>query len=237
LLPHQRTLLPLLVLVAALASGCNPAAAAESCDSIYPTAILGPYSGTDKRFSSLCNVRNMPESKCRQVPGFIEWQPGGSICYFTPGEGAAAVEPPPPVREAVVNMRRARYLLKLCNRGSHGKITAAIAVFDTPSATNLTIYAWYPIESGQCINTVRRNFGNYGSHSIYIHGKATDKVDWFWPDPAKSDTKYCVDPKNRYQRENSAGYSCKPGEELRGFAKTTVRKSGEGEMTFTYNFN
>ncbi len=126
-----------------------------------------------------------------------------------------------------------RYTLKLCNESTRQTVYGAVAVYDKPSDDNLTVHAWYKIEKGACANVATRRFGNYASHSIFVHGYSGNFV---WPPPKNADFKLCVDRGRPYERMNSKNYTCTGNEVLRGFRKIKVERVVADDTTFTYSY-
>jgi hypothetical protein len=124
-----------------------------------------------------------------------------------------------------------RYTLRFCNDSSRQTAYGAVAVYDSPSDDHLTVHAWYKVEKGACANAVTRRFGNYASHSVYVHGQSGGFV---WPDTKKADLKLCVDKSRPYERLNSKDYNCKGKETLAGFRKIKIERVIADDAVFTY---
>lgn len=79
--------------VALFATSAGPALAADSCDAVYAGASTDGYRGQYGSYEANgnCNVRNVSESTCRRLPGFVRWFPDGgsnfTYCEFAPPSG------------------------------------------------------------------------------------------------------------------------------------------------------
>ena len=136
-----------------------------------------------------------------------------------------------PAGETVKPTGNERYTLRFCNDSSRQAVYGAVAVYDSPSDDHLTVHAWYKVDKGACANAVTRRFGNYASHSVFVHGQSGGFV---WPDVKKADLKLCVDKSKPYERMNSKDYKCKGKETLAGFRKIKIERVIADDTVFTY---
>lgn len=89
-----------LLTVTGLLATAGPARA-DSCASVYPGASTagyqGPYGGYD--YDGNCHVRDISESRCRAIPGFIRWNKdsgaGFTHCVFRPPSSSTPSSPAP----------------------------------------------------------------------------------------------------------------------------------------------
>ncbi|GIL02020.1 MAG: DUF1036 domain-containing protein [Xanthobacteraceae bacterium] len=126
-----------------------------------------------------------------------------------------------------------RYTLKLCNDSARQSVYGAIAVYDRPTDDNVTVHAWFKIGQGACASVATRRFGNYASHSVFVHGYSGNFV---WPPSKSVDLKLCVDRSRPYERPNSKNYKCRGNEVLRGFRKIKIERVVGDTALFTYTF-
>jgi uncharacterized membrane protein len=122
------------------------------------------------------------------------------------------------------------YTLRICNNSSYNPIDAAIAVFDRPGDSSVTVRGWFRIARGACSNVARRELGNFSTHGIYVHAQYNGGA-YIWPGP-KKDIQLCIDPGTAYTRVNSSGYTCGGNEKLRWFSRFNVA-AGTNTWTFT----
>ena len=113
----------------------------------------------------------------------------------------------------------------VCN---HSNVQASVATASHISPTNgdFVVQGWWSVAAGACVT-----IGSFPQGTFYYYAEQTNTQELVWKG---TDAQVCVDYPGPFSRTNTANYTCKSNEELRGFILHTI---GSNIGTFTWTLN
>ena len=113
----------------------------------------------------------------------------------------------------------------VCNHSSV-QASVAIASHASPTDGNFVVQGWWSVAAGAC-----STIGSFPQGTFYYYAEQTNTQQLVWKGTA---VQVCVQYPGPFERTNSANYTCKSNEELRGFILSTIAPN-IGTFTWTLN--